>query len=145
MKLANLIPLDFLAEAVDPNEVRYHKDIGFPDALTLPRGFNPVVRLQYGSHSREEAIKEKYGVLNLPQRIDVRQTEIFEVATDKGSNVIKKMCVRLPHDDKKDLIIVFMASNGFVKTVWANLKNDRHKTLNRANYAGPDGQPAQAA
>lgn len=122
-------------------EVRYHKDVWFPPTLTLPRGFTPVISLTYGSHAREEAMAEKYGLLNLPRRIDVRKAEIFEVATDDDSNVINKMCVRMPHDDKKDIIIVIMVPQGFVKTVWANLKTDRHRTLNRANYVNPDTPP----
>lgn len=125
------------------DEVRYHKDIGFPPDLTLPRGFNPVLDLKYGSHAREEAMAEKYGILQLPRRIDIRKTEIFEVATRRGSNIIQKICVRMAHDDKKDIVIVIMVPQGFVKTVWANLKTDTHRTLNRANYTDPNAVQRQ--
>lgn len=139
MKLSDLRPLN---EHYDPGEDRYHKDIGFPDDLEFPRGFltggHTVISLRYGTHSREEAMKEKYGVLQLPQRIDLKKADIFEVGTKPGSNVIEKVCVRMQHDSEKDIVIVVMIPSGFVKTVWANLRNDDHKTLNRANYKDPN-------
>ena len=115
-------------------EDRYHKDIYLPDDLNLPRGFQPVISLRYGDHAREEAMKEKYGILNLPKRIDLRTVDMFEVATAPGSMVINKVCIRMPHDEQKDIIIVISLPSGFVKTVWANLKSDKHKTLNASNY-----------
>jgi len=118
-------------------EDRYHKDIYLPDDLSLPRGFQPVISLRYGDHAREEGMKEKYGILTLPKRIDLRTVDMFEVGTQPGSMVINKVCVRMPHDDEKDIIIVISLPSGFVKTVWANLKSDKHKTLNAANYVQP--------
>lgn len=131
-----------LLEDIRPDVVRdrsaerlYHKDIGFPDDVNLPRGFSPVVHLRYGGHAREESLVDKYGKLELPRAIDVRKVELFEIGVT--GNVVTKMAVRLSYDEKKDLVIVFKPSDGFVKTVWANLKTDQHKTLNRAKYIDP--------
>lgn len=141
MRISDVLPILF--EGVDPNEVSYHKDVGFPDELEFPRGLKAEVDLHYGSHAREQAIVEKYGLLRLPYRIDLRKVEIFEVATRRGSNVISKVCVRMSHDQEKDIIIVFFVPDGFVKTVWANLKTDHHRTLNRSRYVDPNAKPRQ--
>lgn len=135
MKIADVLP--FLFEGLN-DEDRYHKDIGFPDDLVLPRGFGADITLRYGDHAREEAMKEKYGILQLPKRLDLRKVDMFEVATDPGQKVVKKICVRMPHDDEKDIVIVISIPSGMVRTVWANLKSDKHKTLNRSNYIDPN-------
>lgn len=113
----------------------YHREKGFPDDVKLPRGFSPLVRLRYGSHSRQEAMADRYGKLRLPEAIDIRKGDIFEIGVT--GNTVTKMAVRMPYNDKIDLVIVFMPADGFVKTVWANAKGDTHKTLNLARYANP--------
>ncbi len=116
-------------------ELLYHEEIGFPDDIDMPRGFNPVVNLNYGSHAREEAMVDRYGKIRLPHRIDVRKGKIFEIGVTK--NVVTKMVIRFTYDETRDIIIVLMPSSGFVKTVWFNLKTDTHKTLDRSKYAVP--------
>lgn len=130
--------LEDLRQQVRPDqsaERLYHREKGFPDNVNLPRGFSPVVRLRYGSHSRQEAMADRYGNLKLPDSIDVRNGDIFEIGVT--GNTVSKMAVRMPYDDKIDLVIVFMPADGFVKTVWANTKGDTHKTLNLSKYADP--------
>lgn len=134
-----------LLEALYPNgpnrnpqrtgEVLYHKDIGFPDDAILPKGFSPVVRLNYGGHARQEAMQEKYGTLRLPAAVDIRKGEIIEIGVE--GKMVTKMVVRFPYDQVKDIVIVIMIPTGFVKTVWANLKTDKHKTLDRSRYEVP--------
>lgn len=130
--------LEDLRQQVRPDqsaERLYHREKGFPEHVNLPRGFSPVIRLRYGSHSRQEAMADRYGNLKLPDSIDVRKGDIFEIGVT--GNTVTKMAVRMPYDDKIDLVIVFMPSDGFVKTVWANTKGDTHKTLNLSKYADP--------
>ena len=126
-----------LLEDINPisQEKLYHKDIGFPEGIKMPDGFNPVIRLRYGNHARQEAFEEKYGVLNLPQMIDIRKADVFEMGVT-GRTVTKIVC-RIPHDDQNDIILAIMPDSGFVKTVWANRKTDQHKTLNRSRYTDP--------
>lgn len=121
----------------------YHKDIGFPTDASLPRGFSPVVRLNYGGHARQEAMTDRYGDLRLPDVIDIRKGDLFEVGVT--GNTVTKMAVRMPYNDKIDLVIVFMPERGFVKTVWANEKNDQHRTLNRARYIDPKREKRRIA
>lgn len=113
----------------------YHREKGFPQDVNLPRGFSPVVRLRYGGHARQEAMADRYGNLKLPDVIDVRKGDIFEIGVT--GNTVTKMAVRMPYDDKIDLVVVFMPADGFVKTVWANTKGDTHKTLDLSKYASP--------
>lgn len=113
----------------------YHRDVGFPDNVNLPRGFTPVIRLNYGGHAREEAMADRYGQIDLPHTIDIRKGDIFEIGVT--GNTVTKIAVRMPYNDKLDITLVINTKDGFVRTVWANDKNDQHKTLNRAKYADP--------
>jgi hypothetical protein len=117
------------------NEVLYHREVGFPDDVHMPRGFNPVVDLRYGSHANEEALADKYGKIRLPHRVDIRKGDIFEIGVT--GKEVTKIAVRFSYDETRDITIVILPRSGFVKTVWFNLKTDKHKSLNRAKYATP--------
>ena len=121
--------------APNQGEVLYHKDIGFPDNINLPQGFNPVMQLNYGSHARKEAMEDKYGEIRLPHRIDVRKGETIEIGVT--GNTVTKMVIRFSYDQTRDIVMVFMPKGNFVKTVWFNLKTDHHKTLDHSKYATP--------
>lgn len=116
-------------------EVLYHKDKGFPDDINMPSGFHPVVSLNYGGHAKLEALKDKYGPMHLPQRIDVRKGETIEIGVT--GKVVTKIVLRFSYDAEKDIIIVLMPASGFVKTVWFNLKSDQHKSLDLSRYSDP--------
>lgn len=116
-------------------ELLYHREKGFPDNVNMPRGFSPVIRLRYGSHARQESLADRYGNITLPDIIDVRKGDIFEIGV--VGNTVTKMAIRLPYDKKLDMVLVVQPNDGFVRTVWANEKGDTHKTLNLAKYADP--------
>ena len=119
-------------------ETLYHKDVGFPNDLDMPRGFTPVMNLKYGGHAKEQALEDKYGAIQLPQRIDLRKGEIFEIGV-KGK-VVTKLGIRFKYDDSRDIIIIVNPADGFVRTVWFNVAGDKHKTLDTSKYT----KPAQA-
>jgi hypothetical protein len=127
----------------DTGEVLYHKDVGFPDDINLPRGFNPVMNLSYGSHARMEAMKDKYGEAKLPHRIDVRKGETIEIGVT--GKTVTKMVIRFSYDGTRDLIMVIIPASSFVKTVWFNLKSDQHRSLDKSKYADPNRPQARAA
>lgn len=104
----------------------------------MPQGFSPMVRLRYGTHARQEAFADRYGILDLPETIDIRKADIVEIGVT--GNTVTKIVARIPHDEKKDIVIVFLPADGFVKTVWANEKNDNHKSLNKSKYVDPNRQ-----
>ena len=116
-------------------EKLYHKDVGFPSDARLPKNFTGVVRLNYGSHAREEAMADKYGNLKLPAILDIRKCEIIEIGV--VGTMITKMVVRTAYSRELDLVIVFIPQTGFVKTVWANKTTDKHTSLNKSRYAVP--------
>jgi hypothetical protein len=120
-------------------EKLYHKDIGFPDDLELPAGFHPIMTLRYGSHANEEALKDRYGPIRLPQRIDVRKGTTIEVGV-RDDRIISKMVIRFDYDAEKDIVMVINPKDGFVRTVWFNMKSDQHKTLDRSKYADPNAR-----
>lgn len=121
--------------APNHGEILYHKDIGFPDDIHLPPGFNPVMQLNYGSHARREAMEDKYGEIKLPHRIDIRKGETIEIGVT--GKTVTKMVVRFSYDQTRDIVLVIMPRGNFVKTVWFNLKTDQHKTLDHSKYAIP--------
>lgn len=116
-------------------ETLYHREIGFPDDLDMPRGFTPVMDLRYGPHANEQALEDKYGKIRLPHRVDIRKGDIFEIGT--RGNTVTKLAVRFSYDDTRDIILIINPDNGSVRTVWFNLKSDKHRTLDRSKYADP--------
>jgi len=125
----------YAASQRDP-ETLYHKDVGFPDDLDMPRGFRPVLNLKFGPHASEEALSDKYGEIRLPHRVDIRKGDIFEIGV--RGKVVSKLAVRFSYDDTKDIVLIINPADGFVRTVWFNKKSDAHKSLDTSKYAKPD-------
>lgn len=126
------------------SELLYHKDIGFPEDINLPAGFDPVMTLRYSNHAQQEAQKDIYGDIKLPPRVDVRRGQTIEIAV--SGTLVTKMVIRFPYDDTRDITMVIQPEDGFVRTVWLNDKTDQHTSLNRAKYADPkrpDYRPQQ--
>lgn len=123
-------------QAPRPAETLYHKEIGFPEDMNMPPGFNPVMSLRYGPHANEQALEDKYGKISLPHRVDVRKGDIFEIGT--RGNTVTKIGARFSYDETRDIILIINANDGSVRTVWFNLKSDKHRTLDRSKYADPN-------
>jgi hypothetical protein len=109
--------------------VLYHAAIGLPKWFKAPTG---VVAPRYGDHARFEAQVDRYGKIELPKTIDLSKFKVIEVGVDNGK--VAKVLFRGPLDATRDLCIV-LAANGYVKTVWVNLRSDTHRTLDRSKYA----------
>ena len=111
----------------------YHVDVYMPEWFTDPCWLGNVT---YSQHALNASKTDRYGIIDLPTKIDYGHGTIIEVETDIincRERVIKQVW-RIPYgDDVRDLIIV-VTSSGFVKTVWFNLKGDKHKTLDRSKY-----------
>jgi hypothetical protein len=121
----------------NPNEVLYHYELGFPKEVRFPKGFTYNLNLKYGAHARKEALQDRYADLSkgLPTSIDIRKGKIIEIGV--VGNTITKVVIRFSYNEKIDIIIVFSTHDGFVRTVWANEKNDHHKTLDATKYSKP--------
>lgn len=123
-------------------EVLYHKDIGFPEWINMPQGFQPVMSLKYSGHAQKAATDDRYGNMQLPPRVDVRKGETIEVGVT--GRTVTKMVIRFAYDQTRDIIMVIMPASSFVKTVWFNLKTDQHTTLDHSKYANPNSPAPRA-
>jgi hypothetical protein len=108
----------------------YHSEVYMPAAFKAPiyQG-----RLRYGTHAVKESLVDRFGAFNLPLSFFAVNATLIEAEYDKRSRQVIKQVWRQPLDATRDLVLVIM-SNGFVKTVWINLKTDKHHTLNAARY-----------
>ncbi len=90
--------------------------------------------LRYGPHALNAARDDRYGNFEgvLPKALNLQDTEIVEVEVT-GKSVTKLVC-RVPGMKGFDLVMV-VQKDGFVKTVWANDRTDKHRTLDRTRYA----------
>lgn len=107
----------------------YHKDVFLPE---VAKRLSFAVLLRYGPHAKQAAKNDRYGQIDLPVSLDTRKGELIEVEVQ--GNRVTKTVYRLPYDNRRDLCIV-LSLDGFVRTVWSNLKNDSHKTLDTSKYA----------
>lgn len=109
----------------------YHQDVYFPSQWQASFK-NVKTELYYGRHALLAADNDRYGRIDLPKEITFSFKNIVEVETDSFNNIIK-VVVRLSYDSKHDITLAVL-KNGFVKTVWLNLKTDIHRTLDKSKY-----------
>lgn len=114
-------------------ETLFHSDLG------LPKGFVPPtarVEINYGSHSRAEAMADRYGEIRLPKTLSLSRMKVIEVGVEDGR--VSKILFRGRLDETRDLCIVLIPNGNKpwrCKTVWINLNTDQHKTLDKSRYA----------
>lgn len=105
----------------------FHKDIFLPQ-VTLPTG---NFRMFYSFHALRAAENDRYGHIELPEFVDFSEYEIVEIEILNGR--MTKILIRGTLDNKRDICLA-IAAGGRVKTVWANLKTDKHRTLDATKY-----------
>lgn len=112
----------------------------FHSEIYVPTGLKPLQytgELRYSRHAREEASSDKYGLIDLPGRVDAERAQLIEVEARDGplgkGSVVTKQVWRQPLDAGRDIVLV-VQPDGFVRTVWVNLRSDTHKSLNRSRY-----------
>ncbi len=110
----------------------FHKEVHLPTSLAAPVFEG---RLRYSAHARAEADNDRYGKITLPDVFNVAGAELIEVEAalqDNQPRIVKQLW-RMPLDAERDIVLSVMP-DGLVKTVWVNLKSDKHRTLNRDRY-----------
>lgn len=112
----------------------YHKDKRIPkSARVVPA--TPVA-LSYSGHAQAAAREDRYGDLTnlLPEVLDFSSPDcqLIEVETDLAGKPVKRV-VRIPATRTLDLVLA-VGADGFVRTVWANKKNDQHRSLKAWMY-----------
>jgi len=119
----------------------YHREIGIPKAaLATIAGKN--VRLTYTQHAMAEALRDRYGIINKPPFVATLDPEkIFEVEAhieNSGAWFVTKIAMRMEYDNRRDLIVVLIPAGQpgvlKVKTLWTNLRTDKHVTLQKEKY-----------
>lgn len=124
----------------------YHKLIGLPAGSTAP--WLGDLTLVLSDHATRACVTDRYGKIDLMtgdvERVEV--CDIIEIEICEGRPV--KALVRLSWDETRDIVLALAAPGDRsvtrpgapsvrVKTVWFNLKSDKHKTLRRELYSKP--------
>lgn len=110
----------------------YHTSLYVPKTLRLPNG---QWTLNYSGHAQHAARTDRYGQLTLPSFLDTNKCQLIEI--EVGDNgLIQKLVYRTTHDDKLDIsfAVIPLRKGWYVKSVWGNLKSDKHTTLNTSRY-----------
>lgn len=110
----------------------YHVDVFMPK-FSFPMG---QFKLRYSQHAIRECNSDRYGIIIPPQNITTSNAKIIEVETNENNKIIK-IVYRQYLDTKRDIVIAVDITRQpwTVKTVWVNLRNDNHKTLNTSKYS----------
>jgi hypothetical protein len=123
---------------------KHHVEVdGFPEDFVPPRG--RVYLRTSGTHVQDRAMNSRYlkedeDMLVIPQSVEVTPDEIFEMEMEGGT---PKICVRTDYDGENRDIIYAIRMDGSIadpydecllKTMWINLKDDTHETLDRSAY-----------
>ena len=109
----------------------YHADIRLPAGFRLP---SRVVRLSYTAHAARARTNDRYGFIPEIPVLNLGECRVVEVGIENRR--VAKVVVRAELDDDLDVVFVLIpgASVWTVKTVWLNMRNDTHKTLDRSKY-----------
>lgn len=112
------------------NTYLFHTEVFMPQRFQRPLFEG---RLRYGPHALSEAKSDRYGGVPLPEFFEACNAKLIEVEFDIDRDEVCKQVWRQALDSKRDIILV-MGRGGFVRTVWVNLRNDKHRTLDRSKY-----------
>jgi hypothetical protein len=104
----------------------YHKDIYFPTVA-----LNSCMLLDYSRHALEQSSRHGH-TISLPAYVDLRKVDVVEVGIE-GGKVVHAL-VRVPYNEREDLVMAICVCKRLVKTVWLNNKNDQHGTLDTSRY-----------
>ncbi len=107
----------------------YHKEIGFPKELTV----SPVFGLTASVHALNRA--QELNVPTVPKNFLPRNAEVIEIEVSEGK--AKKILARESLDKFRDLCYVFLTDTKLIKTVWINMVDDKHATLDRSRFVRP--------
>ncbi len=110
----------------------FHAEVFVPEAAKAPIHEGS---LRYGRHALDKASSDRYGGIQLPNEFHAVDAKLIEaeVLLEHGKCQVVKQVWRQPLDHVRDLVLV-IGTGGFVKTVWVNLRNDKHRSLDRSKY-----------
>jgi subtilisin-like proprotein convertase family protein len=109
----------------------FHREVFMPPKIAgLP---NTVIEVIPTAHALKAATGDRYGAIEVPNKITFSGKDIVEAEVLERRLV--KVLIRLDYDATRDLLIALTIPEGRAKTVWFNLKSDKHSTLRREIYA----------
>lgn len=114
-------------------DLRFHKDIGFPERLLIPSGEYPIYQTE---HSKNRSNDNKHGSFKLPEKISFRQDQVIEIKVKDKK--IWRILVRKEYNDEYDVCYVIQFPDYELITSWRNEKDDTHQTLNEDLYNHPN-------
>ena len=119
----------------------FHKSLGLPASIQLPRGRKKMVLT---NHAKEAARDDRYGniapLLALYSSFDPATADLVEIETSDRIHV-EKAVYRVPLAPNSPYDVVLAAvpygDKYVIKTLWINERSDRHRTLNTRKYSKP--------
>lgn len=108
----------------------FHKDVFMPASAKSPVFEG---RLKYSNHAITASQNDRFGAIPLPEMFSVANAELIESELSDDGTVVLKQVWRQQLDEKRDLILA-ITRDGRVKTVWVNLRSDKHRTLQTSKY-----------
>jgi hypothetical protein len=109
----------------------YHRNVWLPDKINkiLPEyRVSPV----YSIHAMDSAEHDPFEVIVLPCVLTLDKEHTVEVTTDEDK--ITQILYRFYYSEEFDLCVVILLPSLMVKTVWLQLRDDDHSTLDLSKY-----------
>lgn len=114
----------------------YHFEVGFPKGVEKNlKKIGTVNNIEYLFHAKKAAMNDRYGIIELPDTLNVAKSKIIEV--EVLNNRVTKMVFRTAYDNKFDIVVVMNLPDLSVRTIWLNKRSDKHRTLDRSKYDKP--------
>ena len=110
----------------------FHAEVFMPEVARRPVYEGP---LHYRQHAQDEARKDRYGRIALPCEFRAAGARLVEAEVVAETERVVKQVWRQPLDELRDLVLV-LNPDGFVRTVWVNLRADTHRSLDKTKYVG---------
>lgn len=108
----------------------YHAEIGLPEGFVKPTG---RVMLKWTRHADEARSNDRYGEIRRFKSATLDRLEVIEVGVTDGQ--VSKILFRGRYTDELDVCMVLVPGREWrVKTVWVNVRDDLHRTLDRSRY-----------
>jgi hypothetical protein len=114
----------------------YHYQIGFPTNMERRTG---TINVTYSNHAKDAARNDRYGQARLAAVVNLDAARLIEAEVNAAGTLVKGV-YRMQYDSQRDIVLVllFDGRGAFAKTVWFNLRTDKHSTLQAWRYARPE-------
>lgn len=104
----------------------------------LPKSFraHDIYGLRPSPHAINESNSDKYGCFALPNYVKISEWKVIELEQNDEGQIVKWV-IRKVLDNERDIVLVIIPNQKVIKTVWINVRSDKHKTLDKSRYSVP--------